>query len=102
MQKLGTHESLCLHPIIPLQGYVPRPSSQSRYLLKGDSIQVLPAVSYGSANATAELPGKGFLITTIDLNQSFFVSPYVYLVFCSNVGYFPSFMFEFKEVIYIL
>ncbi len=27
---------------------------------KGDSIQVLPAVSFGSANANAELPGKGF------------------------------------------
>ncbi len=36
------------------------PSSRSRYPPPGgDSIQVLPAVSFESANATAELPGKG-------------------------------------------
>ncbi len=37
------------------------PSSRSCYPPPGgDSIQVLPAVSFGSANATAELPGKGY------------------------------------------
>ncbi len=45
---------------LPLQGYV-----QTPFILillsppGGDLIQVLPAVSFGSANATAELPGKG-------------------------------------------
>ncbi len=40
------HESWCLHPI-PLQGYVPRPFiSISLSPPQGDSIQVLPAVSF--------------------------------------------------------
>ncbi len=37
------------------------PSSRSRYPREGDLIQVLPAVSFGSASATAELPGKGLV-----------------------------------------
>ncbi len=33
-------------------------------------IQVLPAVSFGSANATAELPGKGYIVHVVHVYNS--------------------------------
>ncbi len=48
----------------PTEGLCPKTLHLDLTIPQGDSIQVLPAVSFGSANATAELPRKGWLYDT--------------------------------------
>ena len=55
----------------PTAGLCPKTLHLDLVIPRGDSIQVLPAVSFGSANATAELPGKGLCLDydCIDFEQ---------------------------------